>query len=309
MNAKASDVIRLTVANSQEMPPRFRDMLEEAFVILSESPTARPFLEKARASDISVFYGRGLPFEGVYNHEKNAMLLGDKVDDAAGLAMTMCHELRHFSQITASGVAVSWEFTPMTMLKLTLAAEADARAHELQLAFEMAAKKTAGGKEAHPGVLELTTHRLMELPDIRKIVEDGRKDPAKIENGEIMAEAFKNFYASRNLRYATEERLLELMAMDAGMNRDPDHYKQELSSKEIFNIVAKGGPTYLGKHLQGFDLDGPYCSSVYEKTAWQLEFMKSTRDLYVEPNDGRDWKPAYIYKISRGNPRIIPPSP
>ena len=298
-------VIRLSIANAQMMPPVFRQMLEEAFVILSESLTARPFLEKARDEGVPVFYGRGMPFEGVYNPEKKVLVLGDQVEEAAGLAMTLCHELRHFSQITESGIVISPEYTPMTMLKMTLASEADARAHELQLAFEMSAKKTPVGKEVYPGVLDLTIQRLIELPDIRQIIADGQAHPEKVMNGRLMADAFNAFYPSVRLRYTTEDHLLMTMQSVPEMVESRAQFGKILSSAQILEATAKGAKPYISEHLKGIDLDDCAHASVFEKTAFQLEFMKAARDSRLGAKEEPGWKPEFLYGAARGNPRII----
>lgn len=313
MNEENPDSIRLTVLGQESLSSGAQRFLDEVFGIVSQSDISRTIAKKAQSLGVKLAFDPQFcemaHCEAMYDPMRDLVAFGDKNRDPLAFAMTLCHELRHFIHAREKSVQVNSDWTPMSMLKLTLASEADTHAHELQMAFELAARKKEDGQSLFPHALVTAEQRLREVPDVQKIIADGTMQPEKVSDGRLMADFFRAFYGSLSLRHAYEDHLINTIKMFPNALFSSRQFQGTLTSADILDAVGSSEKPYIRDHLKNLDLDDAYHSSVYEKTAFQLAFLKSTRDGRIGAKDEPGWKPQYLYGAARGNPRIIPPQP
>ena len=311
--ANEPSVTRVPVVDLERMTPSLKTFFDDVFYLLAQGDTSRQIVEKAQKLGARIQYDPAfcqmMGAEAAYDPMGQVIYFDGRNKEPLAFAMTLCHELRHFIHGKEKAVQVDSDWAPMSMLKLALAAEADTHAHELQMAFELAARKNPQGQSLFPQALDTAAQRLKEVPDIQAIIDDGRAHPEKIGDGRLMADFFKAFYASCALRYGYEDVTIHSIKMFPNALANPKQYQGALNSDQIKAAIASADRPYILDHLKDVDLDGPFYASVYPTTAQQLAFLKAARDSRIGPNAEPGWKPDFIYSAVRDNPRIVPPQP
>ncbi len=283
----------MKLQNEADVPLEMMLGLEEAFRAIADSPTAKKILEKAVSDGVELVYdpalGRDLMAAAGYNPLKNTIFFSDFTDDPLLLATTLVHEARHADQIRSGGLKIDSSYTPASMLKMALAVEADVRAYELKVAFELAVLNDKNGEPRWPDSLDAVLFKLRELPGIEKIVARGVDHPQTLENGQLMAECFKEFYNSAWLREAYEDHmLLMIQSFPAAMTDEKMHTK-EASSAEIMKSLINPDAPYVRDNLKEVDLDDDHHASVRPQSVLKLDFLKAVRGQHTNYRKEPGW--------------------
>lgn len=253
---------------------RNQHCLEKAVLILSQSDTGRHLLQDARHAGFKIFFDQPgnakHKAEGLCHGAARNITLSDH-DDPLKLALLLAHECSHALQhISAPHLAASDRHHLPGAIKHILATEADAFAHAVQTAYEL----------AHPPAGRVGTDRLiaclhLSYPHLAAHVATGfhRDDLA---TGRLMARAFDGFFADPSLRHVYQDIALELFrthaeAIEAKGGSCESLFVSEMSGKDIVAHLRWGRLPYVQRHLPLLDLDDPAYSGVSLKTAYGIE--------------------------------------
>lgn len=290
--------------------PRHEDALAAALLILSQSDTGRRLIETARAQgyaiaiDPPVIGGAGsfaeAKAQGSADHvEKRINLKG--TDDPLALALTLAHEMTHISQIAKGGApAIVSEYHPLAMLRLLLAMEADARAHEFAVAFELAYAKPGDPEQrllfpqaidaALASIDNSATH--MVVGHFRPQFPGDDMDAMK--EG-MMARVFKTFYAAPAMRRAYEATVLHsiatLEANNPGELQDNNNFRRGATAAEIIAMVDSD-MVYASKAAKFLDLDGGAVLAVWPDALQKFAQLELIRRENPATRNDRPWTDA-----------------
>jgi len=282
---KAAEILPLDVYDTPALHG-FEPVIEEAIFILSQSPTARRLADAAQNAAYVIVMMEDDPAEklrGYVDHEQRLIFLAKETDPRL-LALTLGHELTHVSQKVNGGMDVNVRHDqPLNAIFKLLAMEADARAHEMQIAAELSfpAAATADAKAAplaFPHILDMAAakseNRFVQalLRHARPKIEDG-----SIATDKFMAACFKGFYGDTGLRMTYENVILrKLAAYDADVLQNPAHFQNATAPEALMRDIDAHSMAYLAKNKAHVDLAAPLFRAV---SAHALDIVRQVQDI------------------------------
>lgn len=266
--------------------------------IASQSASGRAILQRAADGGLRLTYrpelcekmqaGAGL------DPRDNTVFFGDVFDDPLILAITLCHEARHFNQHRA-GVVVNSTFAPASMLKMALACEADTRAHQIQVGMELAFLKGKDGQELYPEALNELFVTLKEIPAIDDLFDRAIADPAMLADGRLMRECFEGFYAAAWLRQTYEQVVLGNISWFPKAFESAAHYTRDMTSGELLEKLTDPDRPYL-KACPPDIFDQPFFAAVTPETKKTMRKLRLQRgEILGRPEKGPGWRFDHVY--------------
>lgn len=263
----------------------FEHTLEEAIFILSQSPTARRLADAAQNAGYVIVMmddAEQTNLRGYVDHEQRLVFLA-KEEDPRLLALTLGHELTHVSQKINGGIDVNVKTdAPLNAIFKLLAIEADARAHEMQIAAELsypAQQNTA--RLSFPEILSLAAakseNRFVKalLNHVAPRLQDGT-----LETPKFMAACFKSFYGDVGLRVTYENVVMRHLArFDTDVFKNPAHFQNITDADSLMRNIDGHSMPYLAQNKAHVDLSAPTYHAVSAQT---LALVKQMQDIRRE---------------------------
>lgn len=279
--------------------------LNSALFIASQSDTGRDTLQQAKDAGYSIVVDAQRCEERAANafcDHMNKQLVVANDRDSMKQALNLVHEAGHALQIDKAGLKVDRTQTPETQLKVLMSIEADARALEIQTAFEIAFGHQDGPEDQLklPAILETAQYKMQSLPGIADIIEKGKDNPEDVHSGRIMAEVFQAFYGAGNLREYYER---SVMGANEGMGEDEikktTNLRQAWTSSQILSKFREGGVRYIQEHVNDMmSVDEPFYIAVSSKTASRIERLQQLRKQEPANQNETDWQ-LPVYETAR----------
>lgn len=277
----AAPILPLDVYDTPELHG-FEDTVEEAIFILSQSPTARRLADAAQnAAYVIVMMGddENKDLRGYVDHEQRLIFLA-KEQDPRLLALTLGHELTHVSQKVNGGIDISvLNDPPLRAIYKLLAIEADARAHEMQIAAELSypAEKDTG-QIAFPEILALAASK-SENRFVKALLHHvaPRLQEGTLETPKFMAACFKSFYGDAGLRVTYENVILrQLATFDTADFQNPAHFQTTTTADDLTRAIDAHSMPYLAQNKAHVDLSEATYHAVSAQT---LALVKQVQDI------------------------------
>ncbi len=222
------------------------------------------------------------------------------------MAITLCHEARHFNQLK-SGLLINSTYTPASMLKMALASEADARAHQIQVGLELALLKDDKGGDRFESVLNELYVTLKEIPGIADIFDSAVEDPRKLGNGRLMKECFDGFYASGWLRVTYEDVTFAQISFFPESLGSERYHSKTMNSAEIIDKLHNPLYPYLKDNFPADLLDKPYYTAVDPETMDEMRRLRQQRFELTGQTPGKEgWSFSDTYMMEQADPRQPP---
>lgn len=278
-----------------------QDALEKALFILSQSDTGRYLVSSATAGNFKAQFNQAATTEAQaqgYVHERK-IVISDH-DDLAALASLLSHECAHVVQnLKMPGAMPTAGMHPVTVFKHCWATEADAFAHQIQVALELAYAPQINPGRA--GTQALLRYMHKTYPVMTGAALTSIEDVSDITSGRAMAFAFRAFYETKELRTIYETRMATWLIDQANT------YAQAGVSLNKFcadkekpgNIATRmqwRGQKYLADHLPQLDLNHPYYAGLTPETG---DLMRGFHQHYFPDRQMPNWK-----ILARTNARI-----
>jgi len=277
---------------SESLKRKNENKFRRALLILSQSQTGRYLLEAANHHGYMIEIDDDLCREdqvyGYCDPTDKTITIGCEDVSVEEMVIVLAHELSHAVQFSNAIPPTGDEYTPYDDMIISLAQEADAVAHELQVAYELKEGCTDGP------VNQFKTNKCVELIKeygrmgemATALVEKAIKDnPKNLDNGLIMALGFESFYQNTPLRRIYEDSLIyyfeskkeglqqktklsrwgkvknayESYRVDGELKEAWKQavsnrvYKKEIDNEKLLNAVRHMNKSYLAKHLPNLD--------------------------------------------------------
>lgn len=280
--APARTSIRLPLEDGRSQhSPEDEKALEEAFVILSQSRTGRWLLDIAREDKYTVIFqepsekdssGDVHVVAGMNGRHKRLII--QHYQDPAHLVVLLTHELAHVAQKRSDAFGPDDDaFLLDAAVRRVFASEADARAHEVQVALELRYGDPRGPEDQWrtDGVFEkvLTEEPIAALVGQYTAGEHGEN----LDNGMTMAVCFEMFYSQRELRRHYAESVaekFETKAAEMGTLFNFLSYRNDLPPAKLAASILHRSKPYLVDNLPDLDLGDAHHSGVPEETAQRI---------------------------------------
>lgn len=285
---------------------KHHDVFESALLILSQSGTGRKLIATAAAEGYAVEFdppvigGAGnlsdeTAFGSTDHVSRRINLKGN--DDPLALALTLAHEMTHVSQIVRGNApATISRHHPQAMLRLMMVMEADARAHEFAVAFELAFKKDNEPEQRllFPQAIDAAV-KSIDNEMTKRVVTHFRPQFPDVDKEEMMARVFKAFYASPSKRLPYEATVVNsIMQFDAnnpGDIADETNFTRGVSVDELL-AVADATTPYASRFKKYLDLDDKLMQAVWPETLQRLAKLQEPRRENAITRDERAWNDA-----------------
>lgn len=179
----------------------YQDKLTAAKGILKNSKTGAALLDWAEQTGIDFVLDKQLPVEAAYYSQAGIVALSKKVAETSphSIALILAHEIRHAVQDSNGFIyGTTWQrkdglgallISPDDMIIGTRLTEADAYAHQLQVAAELV---VAGDQQGWDPIAEVTAKGNLCVV-AKRFVEVAQADHKTLETGEAMRAAFDAF--------------------------------------------------------------------------------------------------------------------
>lgn len=287
-----------------------QEKIDAAMVVLSQSPTARKLAATAIAAGFSivvdppVISGAGPEADennlvmGATDHlNKQIRLKGN--DDPVLMAIVIAHELAHVSQNVNGGFPfVVSPYHPLSSLKMLMAMEGDARAHEFLVAYELAyaGKDDPAQRLLFPQAIDIAADNMGSAMAKRVIEKLKPRFPDEIDPKGVMAAMFTAFYSSPGLRLHYEDTILHAIdtveQLNPGTIADEKHFTREVATAEILERLDSHNVAYLQKRADRFNLDGADMTALHESTLARLGAYEQKRRENPLVRGERSWTDA-----------------
>ncbi|TVQ84682.1 MAG: hypothetical protein EA357_02515 [Micavibrio sp.] len=260
-------------------------VLDEALMILSQSPTGRDLLERMTQAGYEVVFDdnrtRSLGAGGLCDPANKKIILGS-TDDPEYLALVLGHEAVHAVQYTTNNIFPNSSHTPQTAIKLSFAIEADAYAQQTQIALELKHGDPNGPKSQWKmdGPLQQMRKR---FANIVSAAEKTLTKKENLTNGAAVAAAFEGFYDNIVLRSFYEDAHMSWAEnLAPQLFRKPGdvkhHFFRDLTSDDIASNLKHKGVAYLKVHTPSIDFADARHSGLTEGTQKRIHgFYKNYR--------------------------------
>ena len=306
----------IILAMPKTLPEDVREKFTRALFILSQSDTGRYLLEEARKDGYTLspvaadeerdFRGQASPFP-------RRIRLSTQLDPDIA-ALTLAHECAHILQFRHKlGSDPNARFPDAT--RLVLAAEADALAHMAQVAAELETGKGSGAR--FPGVMAGFARDFPLSSTITGYLL--KMEPQSLDNGKLMAEVFKTFYQTPNIRSVYENGHIrnceeavaksEKMGLAGSLARSLFFVRRITPQVLLDRVLVNKGRPYLKSHAPEVDLaSAAYCGvttltksrmvALLTRIGRKKEAVEAQRDIPThDQSPGRDealrqWKEA-----------------
>lgn len=266
--------------------------LKQAVQILSQSPTGRHLLEQMTKEGYQIIFDdrrtASLGAAGLCDPTDKMIILSSGCD-AENVALILGHEAAHALQDAQREMLPTTALKPEEAVKLSFAIEADAYAHQVQIALELAHgdPKDPKNNVVYPGPLRYMRHH---FGDLVKAAEAVMACPKALENGAVMAAAFQGFYDNYPLRSYYEDAHLgwvnmfanEVFEQAAEQGKQP--FSKTVSSKWIKENLHHNGKPYLKNHCPNLDFNEARYSGLTPDTIQKVyDFYKKWTSQKVLP--------------------------
>lgn len=259
-----------------------REALNQAVFILSQSETGRLLLKGLTDKNYRIVFDddrmNAGSMTGLCDPAKKLILLSGAAE-VETLVLVLAHEAAHVMQNEEKNLFPTSGHSPEAGIRLSFAIEADAYAHQMQVALELCCGDSAGpaNQVIFPGVLA-RMHR--NFPRIARAAEAAlRKDPGALRNGGVMAAGFLAFYEDSRMKKFYED-----MHMDFCDNFAARHargsatqsfslagaFSRDAGSEWIKERINHRGLPYLKTHLPALDLCAMPYSGLHLETAQRI---------------------------------------
>lgn len=290
----AAPILPLDVYDTPELHG-FEQTVEEAIFILSQSPTARRLADAAQNAEYVIVMmddAENKNLRGYVDHEQRLIFLA-KEEDPRLLALTLGHELTHVSQKVNGGIDVNVKTDqPLNAIYKLLAMEADARAHEMQIAAELSypAQKNAD-QISFPDVIALAANK-SENRFVKALLQhvEPRLADGSVDTHKFMAACFKAFYGDVGLRTTYENVIIRKLAgYDAETFQNPAHFQNAMDAQTLTRNIDGHSIAYLAQNKAHVDLGAPIFHAVSAQT---LDIVRQVQDIRRE-NKATAHEPAW----------------
>ena len=289
-----------TPAQEREVERKFH----QAVHILSQSRTGRYLLQSAIKHGYMVVVDDAQCEEGqVYGLcdpiDKTITMICKEADNVAEMVVILAHELTHAMQFSTTQPAPGEEYSLYDDILICWAREADAVAHELQVACELAMGDPNGPVNQYKNddcLKNLMQGGKYSAKSVLQAMELITDNPENLDNGSILALGFEYFYTDHNLKKSYEFGVMGFYnaKMQSNDNKPKnlwtrlknavDTYRLDRELKPAFNMVAHKeftkeisskdlresqkhmGQSYLDKHLPDLNLRDVEHGAVSAKT-------------------------------------------
>lgn len=184
-----------------DMKEAYQNQLEACKSILKKSKTGAELLDWAEQAGIDFLVDKQLPFPAVYHCQTGIISISQATVEKSPhyVAIMMAHEIRHAIQdskgfmhktvLNAGDDIGDLLIAPDNMIIGTRLTEADAYAHQLQVAAELV---VAGDQQGWDPIAEVTAKGNLCVV-AKRFADIAMADNKTLETGEAMAEAFKAY--------------------------------------------------------------------------------------------------------------------
>lgn len=251
-----------------------RRKITRAIALMQRAPTGRLLAQTAAAADYGVILlEENARHRGETDHRQRLVFLRRDLP-VQEMALTLAHELAHVSQKVNAGLApdLAGE-APLQSLMTFTAMEADARAYETRLAYELQARGEADIVAALAGKLDnpLVDALVRGLAQ-QETTREAQRDSARLSR--IMAASFKAFYGHAKWRGQHEDMVMAALeryvAQGGSLTSGCD---ASSAGRDLQRKVETHGHAYLGAHV---DLSAPPYAAVSQRTAARLAALGVT---------------------------------
>lgn len=239
-----------------------REKLQTALDYLAQSPTGRDLLIEGQRHGYKIALDDMDGGYGFADCVRTKLIVLNRAFSAESMALTLAHELAHVRQHESGGInSHKAAYRLDEGVRVTLAREADAFAHSVQVALELE-------KQGIAKPYQELYRRGSFVAHVSRLF--AQEKPEMLDNGGIMAFAFETFYLHDPRRVKYAEGLVRDVAREA-QRQEVKTGTTRLALGRAFNAaVLKGkflfkGQPYLDRHAPGIDLDAPHYSGVPAK--------------------------------------------
>lgn len=303
----------------------------QAVHILSQSRTGRYLLQAAINNDYMIVVDDAQCEEDqVYGLcdpiDKTITMICNEADSVEEMVVILAHELTHAMQFSTTQPAPGEEYGIYDDILICWAREADAVAHELQVACELALGDANGPVNQYKNgkcLEQLMTggkHAQQAVLDAMALVTE---KPENLENGAILALGFESFYTDHSLKKSYESGVMGFYRAKMSRNDNKpknlwqrfkeavETYRLDRELKPAFNMVAHRefskeitndklrksqthlGKSYLDEHLPSFDFKDIVHGAVSAHTKDKIIDFYSARKGYEKQSKQAEKLPTY----------------
>ncbi len=304
-----------------ETPSQEREVerkFHKAVHILSQSRTGRYLLQAAIQHDYMILIDDAQCSEDqVYGLcdpvDKTITMICNEADSVEEMAIILAHELTHAMQFSTTQPAPGEEYSIYDDVLICWAREADAVAHELQVACELAMGDPNGPVNQYKNdkcLKNLMAGGKYSQKAVQQALELITDNPENLDNGAILTVGFEYFYTDHQLKKSYEAGVMGFYRAKMHRNDNKpknlwtrmkeavDTYRLDRELKPAFNMVAHKefskeisnkelrksqvhmGSSYLDKHLPDFNFRDIDHGAVSAKTKQKMIEFYGNRKGY-----------------------------
>lgn len=311
---EAREILALPVYDTPEIRG-FESTIEEAIFILSQSDTARTFAETAIAADyvIVIADDENKNLRGYVDHEQRLFFLA-KEQDPRLLALTLGHELVHVSQKVKGGIEIDTRLDhPQDAIRKLLAMEADARAHEILIATELAFadQKSKTPRPTFSEIFNMAAEK-SENPLVAGLLRniEGKLQTGNVAPDKLLAACFKSFYGETSFRRTYENVVVRKLAQyDAETFQTAGHFQRRIDAETLTNSIDAHSTPYLAANKQHVDLTAPIYHALSQETQAFLQAAQKIRFENPALVQEAPWQAPTFASLAQNLPPARGPKP